>query len=54
LLRHGAGSNDGSSFDARSTLSADGNTITDVITSKTKDGKTSKATAIYHRVAAAK
>jgi len=54
LLRHGVGDNDGSSFDARSTLSADGNTITDVITSKTKDGKTSKATNIYQRVAAAK
>jgi len=47
-------SKDGSSFDARATLSADGNTITDVITSKTKDGKTSKSTNIYHRAAAAK
>jgi hypothetical protein len=54
LLRHGVDSNDGSTFDARSTLSADGNTITDVITSKTKDGKTSKATNIYHRDAPAK
>jgi hypothetical protein len=49
LLRHGVESN-GSSFDARSTLSADGNTITDVITSKTKDGKTSTETHVYRRV----
>jgi hypothetical protein len=49
LLRHGVESN-GSSFDARATLSADGNTITDVITSKTKDGKTSTETTVYRRV----
>ena len=54
LLRHGVDARDGSTFDARSTLSADGNTITDVMTQKTKDGKTSKATAIYHRVTTAK
>jgi hypothetical protein len=53
VLRHGVGP-DGSSFDARSTLSADGNTITDVITSKTKDGKTSKRTDVLHRVRDAK
>ena len=28
---------DGTSFDGRATLSADGNTITDVVTLKTKD-----------------
>ena len=49
LLRHGVES-DGSSFDARATLSADGNTITDVITVKTKDGKTSTETTVYRRV----
>jgi hypothetical protein len=54
LLRHGVDSNDGSSFDARSVLSADGNTITDVVTSKAKDGKTSNMTMIYRRVAGAK
>jgi len=54
LLRHGVDSNDGSSFDSHAVLSADGNTITDVVTSKAKDGKTSKATMIYHRAAAAK
>jgi hypothetical protein len=54
LLRHGVDSTDGSSFDARATVSADGNTITDVVTSKTKDGKTSKATMVFQRVTAAK
>ena len=49
LLRRGEES-DGSSFDARSTLSEDGNTITDVITMKTKDGKTSTETTVYRRV----
>jgi hypothetical protein len=50
LLRHGEDSASGSSFDARSTLSADGNTITDVTTMKSKDGKTSKTTTVYRRV----
>jgi hypothetical protein len=53
LLRHGV-EPDGSSFDARSTLSADGNTITDVITVKAKDGKTSTETTVYRRVMAPK
>ena len=50
LLRHGVDSKDGSSFDGRATLSADGNTVTDVITSKTKDGKTSTETMVFRRV----
>ena len=54
LLRHGVDSTDGSSFDGRSTLSADGNTLTDVVTTKTKDGKTSKMTMVYQRVTAGK
>ena len=54
LLRHGVDSSDGSSFDGRATLSADGNTITDLVTSKTKDGKTSKMTMVYQRVTAGK
>ncbi len=53
LLRHGVDST-GSTFDGRATLSADGNTITDVVTSKTKDGKTSKETTVYRRVTAGK
>lgn len=54
LLRHGVGGNDEPSFDGRSVLSEDGNTITDVVTLKTKDGKTSQETSIYRRVAGAK
>jgi hypothetical protein len=49
LLRHGEDPSDGSSFDSRATMSADGNTITDVTTMKSKDGKTAKATAVYRR-----
>jgi hypothetical protein len=49
LLRHGEDPSDGSSFDSRATMSADGNTITDVTTMKSKDGKTSKATSVYRR-----
>jgi hypothetical protein len=49
LLRHGVEA-DGASFDARSTLSADGNTLTDVITVKAKDGTTSTETTVYRRV----
>ena len=49
LLRHGEDPSDGSSFDSRATMSADGNTITDVTTMRSKDGKTSKATAVYRR-----
>jgi hypothetical protein len=54
LLRHGVTSNDGSSFDSRAVLSDDGGTITDVVTSKARDGKTSKETSIYRRVPGAK
>jgi hypothetical protein len=49
LLRHGEDP-DGSSFDARSMLSDDGNAMTDEITSKAKDGKESKQKYVYHRV----
>ena len=49
LLRRGEDPSDGSSFDSRATMSADGNTITDVTTMKSRDGKTSKATAVYRR-----
>ena len=49
LLRHGEDPS-GGSFDSRGTMSADGSTITDVTTTKSKDGKTSKTTAVYHRV----
>ena len=49
LLRHGEDA-DGSSFDGRATLSADGNTINDIVTMKSKDGKTSKMTGVMHRM----
>jgi hypothetical protein len=41
-------------FDARGTLSADGNTFTDVSTMKSNDGKSSTDTTVYHRVGGAK
>jgi hypothetical protein len=54
LVRHGEDPKDGSSFDARATVSEDGNTLTDVMTMKSKDGKVSKDTAVMHRVPAAR
>jgi hypothetical protein len=53
LLRHGEDP-DGSSFDALSKLSDDGQTITEESTSKSKDGKESKGKALYHRVSGSK
>jgi hypothetical protein len=50
LVRHGDDSSDGSSFDARTQLSADGNTITDETTDTSKDGKVTKQKAVWHRV----
>jgi hypothetical protein len=52
LLRHGSDST--ATFDGRATLSADGNTITDVTTIKMKDGKTFTDTTVYRRVAVGK
>ena len=49
LTRHGEDP-DGSSFDARSKLSDDGNTINEEITAKTKDNKESKSKTVYQRV----
>lgn len=49
LLRHGEDPSNGSSFDSRVTMSADGTTITDVTTVKSKDGKTAKTTSVYRR-----
>jgi hypothetical protein len=50
LMRKGTDNSDGSSFDSRATLSADGNTITDLLTTKAKDGRTVKMTMVYNRV----
>lgn len=49
MVRHGEDLSDGSSFDARATMSTDGNTITDVVTMKLKDGSVSKITSVMHR-----
>jgi hypothetical protein len=53
LIRHGEVPN-GPTIDARLTISADGNTFTNVETTKTQDGKTSTTTTVYHRVPGAK
>jgi len=49
LLRHDEDP-DGSSTDARSKVSDDGNTMTDEMTTKAKDGKELKQKITYHRV----
>jgi hypothetical protein len=49
ILRHGEDP-DGSSFDARSRLSEDGNSMNEETTTKDKDGKESKQKAVYLRV----
>jgi len=49
LIRHGE-TPDGSTFDARATLSADGNTVTEEMTMKSKDGKEEKGKTVMHRV----
>ena len=53
LLRHGEEPSDGASFDSRVTMSADGNTMTDIVTMKSKDGKTSTMTWVYRRTTGA-
>jgi hypothetical protein len=52
LVRHGEDSTNGSTFDARSSLSPDGKTFTDEITSKSKDGKESREKLVWRRVSA--
>lgn len=53
FVRHGE-STDGSSFDARATVSNDGNTITVEMTARSKDGKETKQKTVWHRVSAEK
>ena len=50
LSRHGEIKD--ASFDARSTVSEDGNTITDEITQKSSDGRENKSKRVYRRVPA--
>jgi hypothetical protein len=49
LHRHGENP-DGTSFDAYAQVSDDGNSITDEMTSKEKDGKELKEKDVFHRV----
>jgi hypothetical protein len=51
IVRHGEDSTDGSTFDARGSLSPDGKTFTDEITEKSKEGKESKEKQVWQRVA---
>jgi|ERR1022692_211291 hypothetical protein len=53
LLRHGEDP-DGSSFDARSKISDDGNTMTEETTEKSKDGKETKQKGVYRRASTRK
>jgi hypothetical protein len=50
IVRHGEDSTDGSTFDARGSLSPDGKTFTDEITEKSKDCKESREKQVWHRV----
>ena len=54
LIRRGEGSKDEPSFESHVTIAADGNTMTDVVTAKSKDGKTSTQTVVWRRTPAAK
>jgi len=49
FVRHGEGT-DGSSFDAKATVSSDGDTITVESSAKSKDGKETKQKSVFHRV----
>ena len=49
LIRH-VETADGSTFDARDSLWGDGNTITEEMTIKSKDGKEEKSKSVWHRV----
>jgi hypothetical protein len=49
IARHGEQA-DGSSFDARSKISDDGNSMTEEVTAKSKDGKETKQKYVYKRV----
>ena len=48
IHRHGEW--DGGSFDARMTISPDGNTLVDDIVGVSKDGKKTKEKDVFHRV----
>ena len=54
MTRRGDGGKDGPSFESHVTMSADGNTMTDVVTAKSKDGKSITQTVVWRRTPAAK
>jgi hypothetical protein len=54
LIRRGDGGKDGPPFESHVTRSADGNTMTDVVNAKSKDGKTLTQTVVWNRAPAAK
>jgi hypothetical protein len=54
LVRRGDGGKEGPSFESHVTMSADGNTMTDVITGKSKDGKSMSQTVVWRRAPTAK
>jgi hypothetical protein len=49
LIRRGDGGKEGPPFESHVTTSADGNTMTDVVTAKSKDGKPMTQTVVWHR-----
>src|SRR5262245_43825397 len=53
LIRRGDSGKEGPTFESRVTTSADGNTMTDVVTGKSKDGKTMTQTVLWRRTPAA-
>jgi len=54
LVRRGDGGKDGPSFESHVTTSADGNTMTDVVTGTSKDGKSITQTVVWRREPATK
>lgn len=52
VIRRGAADKDQPGFESHVTMSADGNTMTDVITAKSKDGKPMNQTIIWRRAPA--
>jgi hypothetical protein len=54
MIRRGDGGKDGPPFESHVTTSADGKTMTDVVTAKSKDGKPMSQTVVWHRASEAK
>jgi hypothetical protein len=45
---------DGSTYDYRATISSDGNSATEEMTARSKDGKETKQKTLWHRLSEAK